>query len=83
MILIFDYFNQPLPNILGFNLLHVLSIYPVDLGYKRLGHFLGPLLFLISIDDLCLVCNNSLLILFIHDTNLFKVTKISITWRLC
>ena len=36
------------------------------------GSILGPLLFLIFINDLCLVCKSTLPILFADDTNLFK-----------
>ena len=36
------------------------------------GSIFGPLLFLIYINDLCLVCKNTLPILFADDTNLFK-----------
>ena len=36
------------------------------------GSILGPLLFLIYINDLCLVCKNTLPIFFADDTNLFK-----------
>ena len=36
------------------------------------GSILGPLLFLIYINDLCLVCKNTLPILFADDSNLFK-----------
>ena len=36
------------------------------------GSILGRLLFLIYINDLCLVCKNTLPVLFADDTNLFK-----------
>ena len=39
------------------------------------GSILGPLLFLIYINDLCNVCGNSLPILFADDSNIFTVGK--------
>ena len=36
------------------------------------GSILGPLLFLIHINDLCLVCKHTSAILFANDTNLFS-----------
>ena len=36
------------------------------------GSILGPLLFLICINDLCTVCKNSIPVLFAYDTNLFS-----------
>ena len=35
------------------------------------GSILGPLLFLIYINDLCIVCKNTIPVLFVDDTNLF------------
>ena len=36
------------------------------------GSILGPLLFLIYINDLCTVCKNTIPVLFAGDTNLFS-----------
>ena len=36
------------------------------------GSILGPLLFLININDLCTVCKNAIPVLFADDTNLFS-----------
>jgi hypothetical protein len=47
------------------------------------GSILGPLFFLLYINDLCNVSNIFYLVLFADDTNLFFLTMIHPVWWMC